>query len=303
MKTKNTALLADIALFFVAILWGGGFIAGKAALTTLTPTVILAFRFLGSALVMFLIFHKRMKHIPKNTWRAGIVLGIFMFVGFTVQTVALDYTTAGKQAFLIASYTVIVPFISWFLTKQKPGMFAIVAGILTLIGVGILCLNNNLTIQLGDGLSLLFAIIFGTQIVVIGIFAKNTDMVQFTTIQMFTAGIIASVVSVFFAPRPVFVSREALEGVLYLIIFCTAVAFTVQNVAQKYTSDTHTSILLSLESLFGVFMSVLLLGEVFTPRMAIGSAFIFAAVFISKLEKKPSTVKVKETNQPSLSVQ
>lgn len=295
MEKKNTAVIADLVLLIVAFIWGGGFIAGKLALTTLSPFVILAFRFLGSGLLIFLLFHKKMKNVPKETWKAGILIGMFMFLGMTIQTIALQHTTAGKQAFIVASYTVFVPFISWILTKKRPSLFAVLAGILTLVGVGILSLTNDLSLQLGDGLSLLFAFIFGTQIVCIGIFAKNVEIVSFTIIQLLTAGLLSAISAFVFAPHTIVIEKQALWGLVYLILFNTTIAFTLQNIAQRYTTDTHVSILLSLESIFGVLLSVLFLHEVFTLRMMLGAAFIFFAVFLSKYEKpKMSNTIAKE---------
>lgn len=283
---KKKALQADLALLLVAMLWGGGFIAGKVALNSFQPFTLLSIRFLGSAFIMGIVFHKKMKYIPKHTWFSGMVIGIFMFVGMAAQATGLKYTTASKQAFLVASYTVFVPFLSWLITKKKPSIYAFVAGAMTLCGIGVLSLTSDLTIQFGDALSLLFALIFGAQIVYIGIFVRNVDMVQFTVVQLITGGVLEGIAAVFLESPIKTVTVDSLMGLLYLLVPSTIIAFTVQNIAQKYTSDTHTSIILSLESVFGVLFAVLLLGEQFTLRMGIGAVIIFCAVLLSNFEKR-----------------
>lgn len=283
--SKEKGFLADMALFLAAAIWGGGFVAGKWALISFTPFYISAFRFLGSGILLAVIFHKQLKQIPNNIKKAGVLIGSFLFLGQFIQVTALQYTTASKQAFIIASYTVFVPFLSWMILKKKPAYYAIIAGAMTLIGVGILSLNGDFSISIGDGLSLVYAIIFGLQIVLIGLFMQEMNVIQFTVIQFLTAGILSAICAVCFEQTPQEISQQAVAGIFYLIVFNTTIAFTIQNIAQKYTSDTHTSILLAMESLFGVIFSVLLLKESFTMKMVFGAAFILCAVILSKMEK------------------
>lgn len=283
LSMKKKSLIADISLLLVAVIWGGGFIAAKIALSSITPLYLLSFRFLCSGLLIMIIFFNKIRKIGRKTISAGVIIGIFLYVGQTLQTVGLKYTTAGKQAFLIASYTVLVPFISWILTKKKPTINSILAGFMMLIGIGFLSLQQDFSIAYGDGLTLLYALVFAFQIVFIGIYVKDIDPIQLTTIQLVTAGLLTLISALIFEPNIDVIDNKAVMGILYLVIFNTTIAFSIQNVAQKYTSDTHTSILISLESVFGLLLSVLLLGEVFTKKMIIGCIVIFISVVLSKI--------------------
>lgn len=289
-KMKNAVLkkafFADISLLLVAIIWGGGFIAAKIALSSVTPLYLLSFRFLCSGIILGIVFFSKIIKIDKKSLLSGIILGVCLYFGQTLQTVGLKYTTAGKQSFLTASYTIIVPFISWLLTKKRPDIYSILSGFLTLLGIGLLSLQQNLSISYGDSLTLMFAAVFAFQIVLIGIYAKDINPVHLTTIQLLTAGTLTLVSALIFEPNIKFVNQESVMGILYLVIFNTTIAFLVQNIAQKYTSDTHTSIIISLESVFGCFLSILLMGEVFTGRMVAGCILIFIAVILSKAKNK-----------------
>ncbi|MEY8764140.1 MULTISPECIES: DMT family transporter [Clostridium] len=280
------SLIADISLLMVALIWGGGFIAAKVALLSITPFYLLSFRFLCSGVILYLIFFKKMMRIDKKSLVAGITLGLVLFAGQTFQTVGLKYTTAGKQAFLTASYAAIVPFVSWLVNKKTPNIYAVLAGFLTLIGIGFLSLRQNISISFGDSLTLLFTVVYSFQIVLIGIYGrKGINPIHLTTIQLLSAGVFTFMGALMFEPPVHAVDNKGIMGVLYLVIFNTTIAFLVQNIAQKYTSDTHASIILSLESVFGCFLSVLLLGEVFTKRMIVGCIIIFVAVILSKVDK------------------
>jgi Permeases of the drug/metabolite transporter (DMT) superfamily len=227
-----------------------------------------------------------MLKIDRRSLLSGIILGVLLYIGQTFQTVGLKYTTAGKQSFLIASYTIVVPFISWLLTKNKPDIYSVLSGFLTLIGIGFISLQQNLSIGYGDSLTLMFAIVFAFQIVVIGIYARNIDPIHLTTIQLLTAGTLTLISALLFEPNIEFINHQSIIGISYLVIFNTTIAFLVQNIAQKYTSDTHTSIIISLESVFGCFLAILIMGEVFTKKMIIGCILIFLAVILSKVKDK-----------------
>ena len=119
MSAKQQSILANLGLLLAAAIWGGGFLAGKFALAEYEPFTILAFRFLGSALCLGLIFCRSLRHTTKNVAKKGMLLGILQFVGLSVQLAGLDRTTPGKQSFLIASYVMFVPFLSCFLLRKR----------------------------------------------------------------------------------------------------------------------------------------------------------------------------------------
>lgn len=283
ITAERKALTADISLLLVALIWGGGFIAAKVALSSITPFYLLSFRFLCSGFILYVIFFKKMIRIDRQSFMAGIVLGSILYAGQTFQTIGLKYTTPGKQSFLTASYAAIVPFASWMVTKKKPHVCSVLAGFLTLIGIGFLSLQQNISISFGDSLTLLFTVVYSFQIVLIGVYAeKNINPIQLTTVQLLSAGVFTLISAFIFEPHIQAVNSKGIIGVLYLVILNTTIAFLVQNIAQKYTSDTHASIILSLESVFGCFLSILLMGEVFTKKMVIGCIIIFIAVILSK---------------------
>lgn len=286
IQTKNKTLLADLALITVALIWGVGFIASKAALVTITPLWVMTFRFLGSGVLLLILFLKRVWRLDKRTVLMGMVVGSFMFTGMVFQTIGLDHTTASNQAFLIPSYVVLVPFVSWMMTRVKPRALDVAAALLTFAGVAVISLKPDFSMNLGDALTLIFAVVYSFQIVFLGLFVKETDVMSFTVVQMLTAGGLSLFAALVFAPPLDGVSATSAFGILYLVVFNTALAFLIQNIAQQYTTSTHASLLISLESVFGLIVSVIFLHDPFGPRMALGCGLVFAAVLLSKLELK-----------------
>lgn len=294
MKDKKT-LFADMALIVVAFVWGSGFVATKSALDHMTPFYILGFRFLIASLVLALFSIRRLK---KATWKdvkAGLVVGIFMFFCYMFQTVGLQYTTVGTQAFITAANIVMVPFFYWVLTRNKPKGFEIMAAVVCFVGVGILSIDNNLRVGYGEFLSFLCAVSIALQIVAVGYYAKNVDVYVLSVVQFSLAAVLS--ITLAFALEPPVVQIELGLGstLIYLGLFSTMLPFLIQNIAQRYTTSTHTAIILSLEAVFGSMLGVIILGEGISTKFLIGCSTIFIAVIASETRFVFLKPKKKET--------
>ncbi|NLO57283.1 MAG: DMT family transporter, partial [Synergistaceae bacterium] len=187
MKT----VLADIALAMVALFWGIGFVAMKDALDSYPTFWLLVLRFGSAALLMAAIFRRRMAAISSAGIRAGVIIGLFLFLGFATQTLGLNYTTPGKQAFLTATYVVLVPFLSWALKKKFPGFISFAASIICVTGMALLTLQHGLSIGAGDSLTLLCAFFFASHILAIEHFTADEDPVCLAVIQIFMVGLLS----------------------------------------------------------------------------------------------------------------
>lgn len=281
MKDKKI-LYADLSLIIVAIIWGSGFIFTKNALDHMTPFYILGFRFLIATIAMGIIAFKRLKKAKLKDIKAGLIVGFFMFIGFSTQTVGLQYTTVGVQAFITASNVVMVPFLYWILTKTRPGPYEFFGAILCFIGIGILSLDTNLRIGYGEFLTFLCAIGYALQIVAVGFFAKDVDSYVLSFTQFAIATVLSFALAIPFEARLTMINPGAIFPIIYLAVFSTMIAFVIQNVAQKYTTSTHAAIILSLEAVFGSVLGIIILGEDITAKFIIGCLAIFISVLAAE---------------------
>lgn len=281
MKDKKV-LYADLSLLVVAFIWGSGFVVTKGALDHMTPLYILFFRFIVASFFLTLVSYKRLKKAKWLDVKAGLIVGLLMFIGFVTQTVGLQYTTVGIQAFITASNVVMVPFFYWFLTKRKPSSYEFFGAFLCFVGIGILSLDGNLRMGYGEFLTLICALSFALQIVAVGYFARNVDSYVLSTIQLYVASILAFILALTFEPPIYSISSNMILPVMYLGIFTTMLAFLTQNIAQKYTSSTHAAIILSLEAVFGSFLGIALLNESITVKFVIGCIAILISVLASE---------------------
>ena len=278
--------IGDGMLLITAIVWGSGFVVTAIALEYLTAYQVMAGRFILAAMILSLLFGKKFKNFTKSVIWKGVILGTILYIGFALQTVGLEYTTPSKNAFLTAVNVVIVPLIAYLVYKRKVDRYETIGSIITLIGIGFLSLQGSMTISIGDALSLACAVAFAFDIFYTNHFVKKEDALSLTIVQFITASLIAVIAVLIQGDIPTTFEKEALYSIIYLAVFSTTIAYVCQNIAFKYTTATKGAIILSLESFFGMLLSVLFLHEVLTGRMIIGAALIMIAILITEL--KPS---------------
>lgn len=274
--------IGEILLVLTAIIWGSGFVASAVALEHYTPYQILAGRFLVGAVILSLIFFKKLNKLKKSTLIKGALLGIFLYIAFALQTVGLQFTTPSKNAFLTAVNVVIVPFIGFLLYKRKIDMYELSGALLAIVGIAILSLKLSSDVNVGDLLTLGCAVGFAFHIFYTAKFVKTEDPVVLTIVQMVTAAVIGSIVVIFRGETSFSMESEGMMNLLYLGIFSTTIAFLMQTVAQKYITETKAAIILATESFWGMLFSVIILSEIMTSRMIIGALIILLAILISE---------------------
>lgn len=274
---------AKLALLLATIIWGSSFIIMKNAVDQIPAPYLLGIRFSVAAVLLAIIFAKRLKQINKEyIWQSAII-GLCLYLAYFVQTLGLARTTPGKNAFLTAVYCIIVPFLYWIVDRKRPGKSNVVAAFLCVAGIGLVSLTSDLAMGLGDALTLVGGFFYAAHIVVVAKFGKDKDMFVVTTLQFAYCAIYAGITSLILQPQMNLVADSNLWMALaYLAVACTAVALLFQNLGQKYTHPSSASLILSLESVFGVVFSVLFYDEKLTFRIIAGFVLIFIAIIISE---------------------
>lgn len=284
--------VGEIMLFTTAIIWGSGFVYSAISLEYLTPYQILAVRFTIGVLILSIIFYKRLNKIKKSTIQKGFILGGILYLSFLLQTAGLQYTTPSKNAFITAINVVIVPFIAFFMDKRKVDKFELSGAFLAITGIAFLSLELSLAdINIGDLLTLGCAVGFAYQIYYTSKYVKDEDPILLTVVQMGAAALFAWIFVIAKGDLNFAVEWQGILSTLYLGVFSTTLAYCFQTMAQKYTSETKTAIILSTESLWGMVFSVIILSEVLTGRMIVGAILILTAIILA--ETKPDFFRKK----------
>lgn len=280
------SLVAEGLLFILAMIWGGTFVAGKVTLEAMDPFWILVFRFYVGGGILALLFWKDLKKIDKYTLRAGAEIGLLLVVGTALQMIGLQYTTPAQQSFIIVTYVVTVPLLSWIIYKKYPGHIILIAALVTLVGVGFLSLKESFRLNKGDVLTGIYALLFAIQMIRVGSHASRVSTsVGFTIVQLLSCAIVASFMAVFFG-GPVFTQTPDLAtwlGLAYITLLNTSAAYVIQNYAQKYARPDKSALIISTESLFGALAAYFIGGEIFTTQKLIGCCLVFLGICIAQL--------------------
>ena len=280
----NQQLVAKLALLLATLIWGSSFIIMKDALDDITTYYLLAIRFTGAFVLLGIVFWKKWKHINKEVIIAGFIMGTALIAAYAFQTFGLMDTTPGKNAFLTAGYCILVPFLFWGIAGSRPDKFNVIAAVLCIVGIGLVALDDNLSVGRGDLLTLVCGVFYALHIVVSAKFTRSMDVMLLTIGQFFFAAMWSWVLAFLFEP-PLIISEMSTEIWMvlgYLCVFATAGALGLQTFGLKYTSPSAGALILSLESVFGVIFSIMVGAEDVTARLLIGFAVIFFAIVVSE---------------------
>lgn len=290
---RKKDILGRGALVLTTLIWGTSFIIMKDTLDTVPTLWLLAFRFTGAAVLMALFGARQLKTLDLGYLKGGVVMGVCLCVAYIVQTYGLVYTTPGKNAFLTATYCVLVPFLWWFFNKKKPDGYNISAALICLIGMGLVSLQDDLSVGIGDALTCCCGLFYALHIIATAKAAEGRSPVLLSMIQFATAAVLCWIVAPLSGPMPKSIPAESWCSIAYLCFMCTGVCFLLQTIGQKYTPPSAVAVILTLESVFGTLLSILFYHERLTLRVAAGFVLIFAAVLIS--ETKLSFLRRRET--------
>ncbi len=281
-KEKKLKIIGSIALLFSTIIWGSSFFILKNTIEALPMYFVLAMRFSIGALVMGIIGYKYVAKIDKNTFVRGVILGIILGSGYIFQTLGLERTSPATNAFLTAAYCVMVPFIGWIIFKKKPTGFNVLAAIVCLLGIGLISLEGNFRIGIGDALTLISAVFYALQIVYNVIFLKKSDFRQLLFLELLTVAIICWIISLSMEKIPTSLSGVQWLSIVYLGVIASCAAQFLQILGQKFTPANNASIILSLEAVFGTLFSVAFYHERPSMQMIAGFVTVFIALIISE---------------------
>ena len=302
-------LRAELALAFCTFLWGSTFVVVKNSLDQSSVFVFLAVRFSLAGLCMAIFRPRVLKSLAREEIFAGVRLGFFMFGGYAFQTAGLQYTTASNSGFITGSSVVLVPLIlAMFWGKRVTlwvyfGTIAAAAGLyfLTVPASGIAHLNR------GDVLTFFAAASYAVHIILVGEYTREHSAAALSVLQVVACAGMAWLTALGAHAIRWQEMRFRSGGTLWIgvavcAVFATAVAFSLQLWAQQYTTPSHAAILFTLEPVFAVATSYLVLGERLGSRSLLGAALVLLGILAAELLGPPAAPESPEpTGEPHYS--
>jgi len=282
-------LQADLLLGCVSFIWGSTFVVVKNALADTSPLVFLLLRFAVATCVLLLVLGRRTQLRLPGLARAGLVIGVFLGVGFIFQTAGLQYTTPTKSAFITGLSVVLVPVLLALLFRQQVRAWAVIGVLAAAAGLYFLTVPaGKFVINRGDLFTLFCAFAFAAHIIAVGHYAARFSYAELGILQVAAALLLTGMALPaaqwlhLEAPRLVW-SGKVVFAVMVTAALATALAFSAQAWAQRYTSPTHTAILFSLEPVFAALTSYAMQAEQLTGRALLGAGLILLGILVVEL--------------------
>ena len=282
-------ICGTLMLLAASFFWGTTFVAQRTGMEGLGPFSYAATRYLLGflSLVAVAVFTRKQRareRRQKNYRRGfliGLIIGLVLFVASSMQQVAMQFTTAGKAAFITCLYIVFVPLGAKILGAVIRRENWLGAG-LALVGLYLLAVNENFSVQIGDAILFVSAFFWTVQILLIDRFAAKVDLIELSTAQIFMT-MLLSFAAMFALETPTLPTIfNAWFPILYGGVMSAGVAFTLQNYGQRYAEPAVAAILMSFEAIFGAWAGWLLLGEEMTSREIFGCVLMLIGMFVTQ---------------------
>jgi drug/metabolite transporter (DMT)-like permease len=293
--------LPETLLMLNTIIWGATFVIIKSALTDISPLLFISIRFLFATIILLPFTFKIFRNINKATFIGGLLLGFLYFVGFSTQTIGLNYTTATKSAFITGTFIIFTPFFQIMFERRAPskgivaGIFLAVVGLIFLTSTGDSLLSVfseiNQNFNVGDFFTLICAIVFSLYIVYLDIISKKSDYKPLVFLQVSVTGVCGILFSLLFTVWEVEkihfnFTYNLLFAILYTSIFATVITTTLQTKYQKFVTPSAAGIILSFEPIFAALFAFFMLNEKISNFGLIGCLLIFCGLIVSEIYKK-----------------
>lgn len=279
----------DIALFVVALVWGTTFVLVKQALADITTVYFLALRFSLATLCMLPLLLPVVRNSPRLLWpglRGGAAAGVFLWMGYILQTFGLKYTSAGNSGFLTGLYVPLVPLIGAAVYRRRPQRAELIGVLVAFIGMMVLLapsLQKSMEFNFGDLLTLACAVAFAIHLLTLGHFSAIHNFAAVAVGQIACTALL-SIIWFFIEPPKAHWTPSLIMAVVVTGVFATALAFALQTWAQQYTTATRTAVIFSLEPVFALLTAVLFGGERLTIAAVGGGALILAGILTVELK-------------------
>ena len=278
-----------------AFIWGTAFAFQSMCTDYIPPMTFNALRGLIASITLFVIYivYKKARvrvgtpekiNKRKLIW-GSVSCGIFLSLATNMQQLGMGGTSAGKAGFITALYIVIVPILGLFL-KKRCGLKVWISVLIATVGLYFLCMTEKLTISPSDFYVLVCAVFFSVHILVIDAFTKDVPGILLSLGQFIVVTLISGLGMIFFESPTADGIIKCILPTLYVGVFSSGVAYTLQIISMKGANPTTVSLLLSLESVFSVLGGAVILNEVLSGREYVGCVLMFVAVILSQLPEK-----------------
>ena len=269
--------VAEPALVGIAAVWGLTFVMVQDAIALIPTMAFLGYRFVPAALLVALVFRRRLAELSPAGWRAGALMGAFLTAGYIFQTLGLEETTASNAGFITGLFVVLTPLMAAAFLRDRITPTAWAAAAVSALGLYLLSGGGDMNLR-GDGLVFLCALSFAAHILLTGRAVRDHDVGALLVVQLAVCGAvclaIAATAGELEAPR----GATVWSALLVTSLVASALGFFVQTFAQQHAPPARTALILASEPAFAGLFGYLLADERLSATAWLGAGLIMAAI-------------------------
>jgi drug/metabolite transporter (DMT)-like permease len=274
----------------MTLVWGATFVLVKQALLSASPLLFNTVRMLLAAVLLAVIYRKHLIRLDRSALSAGLLVGVFLFLGYAFQTTGLRLTTPSKSAFLTGISTVLVPVLLIAFWRAHIQSWRVVGILIASVGLFFMTvpagqqgIADFANVNCGDILTVACAFAFAFQIIFLGRSTQRFPFQPIAVLQISVAAILMAISAPLLERPHIHFTPTVVSAIVITGVLGTAIAFTVQAWAQQFTPATHTALIFTLEPVFAWLTSFIYLKERLGLRAGAGALLILAGVLVSEL--------------------
>jgi len=278
MSETTLRRLSELALIGIASVWGLTFVMVQDAIRELPTMAFLAYRFIPAALIVAVVFHRRLRTLPAEGWRAGLVMGAFLTGGYVFQTLGLEETTASNTGFITGLFVVLTPVLGAVFLRQRIPVSAWVAAGVAMFGLWLLSgAGGDLDLR-GDGLVFLCAISLAAHILATASAVRRYDVGALLAVQLGVVGLVSLAIGSAAGQLEPPEGATVWSALIVTALIASALGFFVQTFAQQHAPPARTALILAAEPAFAGLFGWLLADDRLSASEWLGAALIMTAI-------------------------
>lgn len=285
-KTKEQKNKSLIEVHVAVLLFGLAGLFGK--LISLPSIVIVFGRVLFASLFLYtILFFKKqsIKLEEQKDYGYFIILGLILAIHWVMFFLAIQMSTVAIGLLMFSTFPVFVAFIEPIFFKYKICMKDIIIAVITFFGVAIVIPEFKFESSMTQGA--IWGILSGFTFAILSILNKKYVSKYNSIVISFYQDSVATLLLLPFilAFKPTCQTKDIILIVVLGIVF-TGIAHTLFINGLKNVKAQTASIIASLEPVYGILATAILIGEIPSLREMFGGAIILAIASYSTLKTK-----------------
>lgn len=281
-KQRRAEWLLALATGF----WSISYYFSRVCLEEMDVLNLNAFRFLSAFVILGAFYWKRLRGLTRETGRWGAALGLVLVVTYVGATYGVKYTSLSNAGFISCLAVIFTPLLELMVFRKLPEKKLAISLLLCVAGLALLTLDEELRFASGDALCLLCSASYAAEILMTerAVARSGVDPVGMCVVQIGVTGAVFLLLSALFEQPRLPRTPGAWGAALFLGLFCSGVAFIIQNTQQRYTAASRVALIFTLEPVFSAIVAYFLGGERLAPRNYFGAVLVLLSLLLAQVD-------------------